>query len=133
MPLQETSPNIINKSPIKQQPGSVISSKKRLAGSPVSLQRESVRLKVNKPESTPTDFDSTFGTTEAEIELNYRNWLLERRLQQANEMKDFLILEQKYRYSSIIRDLCLFFNLHNYAYTYLMINFVLSICCFLCF
>jgi len=95
MPLQETSPNIINKSPIKQQPVSVISSKKRLAGSPVSLQRESVRLKVNKPESTPTDFDSTFGTTEAEIELNYRNWLLERRLQQANEMKDFLILEQE--------------------------------------
>lgn len=95
MPLQETSPNIINKSPFKNQPGSVISSKKRVAASPVSLQRESVRLKINKPESALVDFDSPFGTTEAEIELNYRNWLLERRLQQANEMKDFLILEQE--------------------------------------
>ncbi|CAX45094.1 conserved hypothetical protein [Candida dubliniensis CD36] len=95
MPLQETSPNIINKSPFKNQPGSVISSKKRVAASPVSLQRESVRLKINKPESASVDFDSPFGTTEAEIELNYRNWLLERRLQQANEMKDFLILEQE--------------------------------------
>ncbi|RCK66276.1 hypothetical protein Cantr_02079 [Candida viswanathii] len=103
--LQETSSNIMNRSPKAAEKKVVVEqeSRKRAAVSPIKSINEPVRRKLDRDAYVDEDLATTPRTgvdQEEEVdiaaELEYRNWVLEQRLQQAKEINEFLLLEREF-------------------------------------
>ncbi|RCK62984.1 hypothetical protein Cantr_10091 [Candida viswanathii] len=102
--LQETSSNIMNRSPKATEKKVVVEqeSRKRAAVSPIKSVNEPVRRKLDRDAYVDEDLaiPRTGVDQEEEVdiaaELDYRNWVLEQRLQQAKEINEFLLLEREF-------------------------------------
>lgn len=95
--LQETSHNIMNRSP-RGGDKKVVSereSRKRAAVSPIKSITETVRRKLDK-NVCPEEEEEHVMVADTIAELEYQNWLLEQRLAQAKQSNEFLMLERQF-------------------------------------
>ncbi|CAI5757407.1 unnamed protein product [Candida verbasci] len=119
IPLKPTNMNTLNlKSPVKQQiltnsTNSPLSLSKKRGTSPhtPSLHQNKIRKRIEAASVPPKltyDLKSQqllidsniFGKTSNEIQLNYQIWLLNKQLQQSNELNEFLQLEREFEMES---------------------------------
>ncbi|EER32732.1 predicted protein [Candida tropicalis MYA-3404] len=97
--LQETPHNIMNRSPRGDKKfvgGGEQESRKRAAVSPIKSINEPVRRKLDKDVGIDWNDQEPAMVADVAAELDYQNWLLERRLEQTKEISEFLMMERQF-------------------------------------